>query len=104
MRPSRRSALASSGQARTKRSRGQRAGGDAMSPEFDVVVIGAGFGGLGCALTLGELGARVCLCEMLKYPGGCASTFSKGGFRFDAGATLLSGLGEEQLFGRWLAK
>lgn len=75
-----------------------------MSAEFDVLVIGAGFGGLGCALSLAELGARVCLCEMLKYPGGCASTFAKGGFRFDAGATLVSGLGEEQLFGRWLAR
>ncbi|HET9929749.1 MAG TPA: NAD(P)/FAD-dependent oxidoreductase [Polyangiaceae bacterium] len=75
-----------------------------MTRPFDVLVIGAGFGGLASALTLGELGARVCLCEMLKYPGGCASTFTKAGFRFDAGATLLSGLAEPQLFGRWLSK
>lgn len=75
-----------------------------MSSAFDVVVVGAGFGGLGAALTLGELGLRVCLCETLKYPGGCASTFSKAGFRFDAGATLLSGLGQNQVFGRWLAR
>jgi phytoene dehydrogenase-like protein len=60
---------------------------------FDVLVIGAGFGVLGAALSLAEQGARVCLCESLGYPGGCASTFQRGGFRFDAGATLLSGLG-----------
>lgn len=71
---------------------------------FDVLVIGAGFGGLAAALSLAERGARVCLCESLRYPGGCASTFSKDGARFDAGATLVSGLGPDQLFGRWLAR
>jgi phytoene dehydrogenase-like protein len=71
---------------------------------YDVIVVGAGFGGLGTALTLGQGGARVLLCEALRYPGGCASTFSRGGFRFDAGATLVSGLEEHQLFGRWLAR
>ena len=46
----------------------------------------------GAALALAKRGARVCLCESLRYPGGCASTFSKDGARFDAGATLVSGL------------
>lgn len=71
---------------------------------FDVLVIGAGFGGLGAALELAEGGAKVCLCEALKYPGGCASTFEREGFRFDAGATLVSGLGPGQLFSTWLAR
>lgn len=65
---------------------------------FDAVVIGAGFGGLGAALRLAEGGARVCLLESLRYPGGSASTFSRGGYRFEAGATLFSGFGEGQLF------
>jgi phytoene dehydrogenase-like protein len=67
----------------------------------DVVVIGAGFGGLAAALRLAELGADVVLCETLRYPGGCASTFSRGGFQFEAGATLFCGLAEGQLFSRW---
>ncbi|MDF3065015.1 MAG: hypothetical protein K0R38_616 [Polyangiaceae bacterium] len=71
---------------------------------FDVLVIGAGFGGLSAALSLAEGGAKVCLCEALKYPGGCASTFERDGFRFDAGATLVSGLARGQLFGRWLER
>ena len=71
---------------------------------FDVLVIGAGFGGLGAAIALAEQGARVCLCETLRYPGGCASTFTRHGFRFDAGATLVSGLAKAQLFGSWLAR
>jgi phytoene dehydrogenase-like protein len=67
---------------------------------YDVIVIGAGFGGLGTALSLAERGARVCLLEALRYPGGCASTFTKNvrdaqghvhACRFDAGATVVSG-------------
>lgn len=41
------------------------------------------------------------MCETLRYPGGCASTFTRNGFRFEAGATLFSGLGEGQLFSKW---
>lgn len=71
---------------------------------FDALVVGAGFGGLGAALALAEQGATVCLCETLRYAGGCASTFQREGYRFDAGATLVSGLGPSQLFGRWLGR
>ncbi len=64
--------------------------------------MGAGFGGLSAALRLSELGARVVLLETLAYPGGCASTFERDGYRFEAGATLFSGLGKGQLFQRWI--
>jgi phytoene dehydrogenase-like protein len=68
----------------------------------DVLVIGAGFGGLGAALTLAERGARVALREALRYPGGCASTFTRGPWRFESGATLFSGFDAGQLFDRWI--
>jgi phytoene dehydrogenase-like protein len=68
----------------------------------DVLVIGAGFGGLGAALTLAEAGAEVVLCEAMSYPGGCASTFSRRGWRFEAGATLFSGFGPDQVMRRWI--
>ena len=68
---------------------------------LDVAVIGAGFGGLATALTLASRGARVVLFESLKYAGGCASTFTRGGARYESGATLFSGFGEGQLFHRW---
>lgn len=70
----------------------------------DVAVVGAGFGGLATALRLAELGADVVLCETLRYPGGCASTFTRNGYRFEAGATLFSGLGDGQLFSEWNRK
>jgi C-3',4' desaturase CrtD len=69
---------------------------------YDAVVVGSGFGGLATALELTRRGARVALCETLNYPGGCASTFRRHGYAFEAGATLFSGLDEEQLFGRWV--
>jgi phytoene dehydrogenase-like protein len=71
---------------------------------YDCAVVGAGFGGLGAALTLAEQGARVVLFESLKYPGGCASTFTRGGWKFESGATLFSGFDEGQLFASWIQK
>lgn len=68
---------------------------------WDCIVVGAGFGGLGTALTLASSGARVLLLEALRYPGGCASTFVRGRRHFESGATLCAGLDETQLFGRW---
>ncbi|RKH38205.1 FAD-dependent oxidoreductase [Corallococcus sicarius] len=69
---------------------------------YDAVVVGAGFGGLATALELCRRGARVALCEGLNYPGGCASTFRRGGYAFESGATLFSGFDVHQLFGRWI--
>ena len=75
---------------------------DPLPDTADVAVIGAGFGGLATALRLSELGARVVLFESLNYPGGCASTFTREGYRFESGATLFSGFGRGQLFRKWI--
>jgi phytoene dehydrogenase-like protein len=72
-----------------------------MNRRFDVGVIGAGFGGLATALSLAERGLGVVLFEALAYPGGCASTFTRRGFSFDAGATIAGGFGPGQIFDRW---
>lgn len=76
----------------------------AESATADVAVIGAGFGGLGAAFELARGGAKVHVFEALRYPGGCASTFTRSGFRFDAGATVASGLLPNQFFGKILEK
>ena len=72
--------------------------------KFDVVVIGSGYGGLAAALDLAERGVSVALFEMLKYAGGCASTFQKDIYRFETGATLFSGFHEAGLFTQWIKK
>ncbi|MGM0558827.1 MAG: phytoene desaturase family protein [Myxococcota bacterium] len=71
---------------------------------YDVAVIGAGFGGLGCALELASRGAKVAVFERLNYPGGCASTFERRGYKFESGATLFSGFDDHQLFGTWIER
>jgi hypothetical protein len=56
-----------------------------------VVVIGAGVAGLEAAAGLSRAGLDVTVLEAQLTPGGCASTFSHQGDRFDAGATLAGG-------------
>ncbi|NTW11409.1 MAG: NAD(P)-binding protein, partial [Chlorobiaceae bacterium] len=56
--------------------------------DMNIVVIVAGIGGLSAAAMLARKGALVTVLEAQDYPGGCAATFSRSGYRFDAGATV----------------
>jgi len=53
-------------------------------PAYDVVVIGAGIGGLICAALLARAGCRVLLVEQHYMVGGYCSTFRRGAYTFDA--------------------
>ena len=56
-----------------------------------VLVIGAGVGGLTAASLLLKAGFPVTVLEAHVYAGGSAGTFYHKGYRFDAGATLAGG-------------
>lgn len=56
-----------------------------------VIVIGAGIGGLTTAALLQKSGYDVTVLEAQTYPGGCASTFTHQGYRFESGATVVGG-------------
>src|SRR5258706_11992934 len=58
---------------------------------MQIIVIGAGVGGLTAAALLLKAGHQVTVLEAHVYPGGCAGTFYHQGYRFDAGATLAGG-------------
>lgn len=60
--------------------------------DADVVVIGSGIGGLSCAGLLATYGFDVVVCESHAIPGGAAHGFTRGGYRFDSGPSLHSGL------------
>ena len=55
-----------------------------------VIVIGAGFGGISTALRLKARGYEVSLIDRLDYIGGRAQVFERGGFRHDAGPTVIT--------------
>ena len=54
------------------------------------VIIGSGFGGIASALRLNKIGFDVTLVERLDMLGGRARVFQKGGYRHDAGPTVIT--------------
>lgn len=67
--------------------------------EFDLVVVGAGMGGLATAALAQRAGMRTALLEAHTGLGGCAGYFGRGPYTFDAGATALMGLGDGEPVG-----
>src|SRR5689334_24987950 len=55
-----------------------------------VVVVGAGLGGLACAIRLAAAGREVTVLERADQPGGRAGRLSLDGYEFDTGPTVLT--------------
>ena len=55
-----------------------------------VVVVGAGLGGLACAIRLAAAGRTVSVLERAEVPGGRAGRLTLDGFEFDTGPTVLT--------------
>ncbi|MEG2659733.1 MAG: NAD(P)/FAD-dependent oxidoreductase [Oscillospiraceae bacterium] len=64
--------------------------------QYDVIVIGAGNGGLAAAATLAEKGKKVILFEKHNIPGGCGTSFRRGRFEFEVALHQLSSMGTPQ--------
>lgn len=62
---------------------------------WDVVVIGAGIGGLVTASQLAAKGAKVLVLERYLIPGGSGGSFRRNGYTFDVGASMIFGFGEK---------
>lgn len=60
-----------------------------MGQAKEVIIIGAGIGGIVAAGSLARKGYKVTLFEKNVHPGGRCGTFVKDGHRFDIGATFL---------------
>jgi phytoene desaturase len=55
-----------------------------------VVIVGAGLGGLACALRLAGTGRQVTVLERAGHPGGRMGQLAVDGYRFDTGPTVLT--------------
>jgi prolycopene isomerase len=62
---------------------------------FDAIVIGSGIGGLVTATQLAAKGAQVLVLERYIIPGGSAGYFEREGYRFDVGASMIFGFGQQ---------
>jgi prolycopene isomerase len=62
---------------------------------WDVIVIGAGIGGLVTASQLAAKGAKVLVLERYLIPGGSGGSFRRQGYTFDVGASMIFGFGTE---------
>jgi len=63
--------------------------------EYDVIIVGAGLGGLTCAALLSKRGYKVLVLEQNYQVGGYCSSFRRLGFTFNAGVEDVSGLWEK---------
>ena len=66
-------------------------------PDYDIVIIGSGLGGLICGNILSEEGMNVCILEKNKQLGGCLQTFTRNNVIFDTGVHYIGSLGEGQI-------
>ena len=69
--------------------------------EYDVAIIGAGIGGLVCGCYLAKSGLKTLIIEQHDKPGGYCTSFSRGGYRFDAGVHYFGGV-KKRFFGNIL--
>jgi len=67
-----------------------------MIKEYDVIVVGAGNGGLVAAATTQKEGYKTLLLEKHNLPGGCATSFVRGRFEFEPSLHELSNVGTEK--------
>lgn len=64
--------------------------------KYDVIIIGAGNGGLAAAATCAKAGLSTLLLERHNIPGGSASSFVRGRFEFEPSLHELAGVGSSE--------
>jgi len=67
-----------------------------MQNKYDVIVIGAGIGGLTAAAILARNGKKVLVLEKNPVVGGYAVNFRRGEFEFDASLHMICGCGKDE--------
>lgn len=71
------------------------------SGSYDIVIIGAGLGGLLCANILSREGLKVCVLEKNNRIGGSIQSFARNGVVFNTGLNFTESLGEGETLNRY---
>lgn len=66
-----------------------------LRDRYDVIVVGAGLGGMTAASLLANRGLSVLMIEQQNKPGGACTSFKREDHVFDVGAAMLYGFGEK---------
>ncbi len=66
-----------------------------LKDQYDVIVVGAGLGGMTAAGLLAKRGLSVLMIEQQDKPGGSCTSFRRRGFTFDVGTAMLYGFGDK---------
>ncbi|MFX0136744.1 MAG: phytoene desaturase family protein [Candidatus Hodarchaeota archaeon] len=61
-----------------------------LEHSYDIIIIGAGIGGLTCGCYLAKAGMKVLIVEQHNKPGGCCTSFKRNGVSFDSSVHLLT--------------
>jgi len=72
--------------------------------DYDVIIIGAGIGGLVCGCYIAQRGLKVLIVEKNVKPGGYCRSFSVNGFHFDTCAHSLGGVRQDGNIGRIISE
>jgi len=67
-----------------------------ISHDYDVIIVGAGHAGLGCAAALADSGLKPLVIEQHNLPGGLATSFVRGRFEFEPSMHLIPYGSEEK--------
>lgn len=71
-----------------------------LKPKYDVIVIGAGIGGLVCGTFLAKNGKKVLISEQHNIHGGYCTSFKRKGFTFDSAVHHIGACGKWGIVGR----
>ena len=69
-------------------------GDTVLRDSYDVIVVGAGLGGMTAASLLAKRGLSVLMIDQQDKPGGSCTSFRRQGITFDVGTAMLYGFGE----------
>lgn len=73
-----------------------------IEPEYDVLVIGSGIGGLASAACLAKQGKKVLVLEQHYTAGGFTHSYSRDGYEWDVGVHYIGDMGSPHTLGRKL--